>query len=54
VADVIGLFEPHRVAINCREPLCPLIQHCKLQSVLVDADHRFLTEMATVHVSDLV
>ena len=53
VAAVIGAFEENRIAVNCSEPLCPLVAQCRLQKMLVQADRDFLKSMEAVRIEDL-
>jgi Rrf2 family nitric oxide-sensitive transcriptional repressor len=54
IADVVRNFETQLQAVNCNEPRCAIINHCKLQGVLADAMRAFIKTLENYTLADML
>ena len=54
VSEVIRVFEEGRTAVNCTDPLCPVLdQGCRLRGLLIQAEDVFMKSMSKVTIADM-
>jgi Rrf2 family nitric oxide-sensitive transcriptional repressor len=54
VGDLVRLMEPTLTPINCNEPRCILLSHCRFKSVLNEACNAFIETIDKYTLADLI
>ncbi|GMR08422.1 MAG: Rrf2 family transcriptional regulator [Gammaproteobacteria bacterium] len=53
LSEIIQAMEANIEVINCREPACPLVDHCELKGILNEAQHAFFTTLEKYTLADI-
>ncbi len=54
LAEVVKAIEPNLQPVNCHEPLCRIVEHCRLKDVLAKAMASFLDELSLFTLRDIM
>ena len=54
VGEVVRAMEPSLTPINCHEPKCILLPHCRFRSVLAEASDAFINTIDKYTLDDLI
>ena len=53
LGDIIQTMENNTEVINCKEPACPLINHCELKGILNEAQNAFFSTLGKYSLADI-
>ena len=53
LSDIVKLMENTTEVVNCQKPVCPLVGHCELKSILNEAQNAFFSELSQYSLADI-
>ena len=53
IGDIVKAMETNMDVVDCSKPLCPLVNHCELKSILNEAKLSFISTLNKYSLADL-